>query len=383
MTLISGVRGTGNILAAKRVIDIANKIDVLEPDSAPLVQLTKKLNKRVAINPKFNWLEEEAMPAVDQINYSTGYTSTDTQMVVDHGSYFRIGDVVKHVDSGEQWLVTGVSTNTLTVSRAWGQTTAHSTVANDDYLLIIGNANQEGNTARTLLSNQESEKTNYTQIFRRPFGVTETANNSEMYGGNDLAHVRMMQLIEHQKDIERAFWFGEPKEDTSTYTHPTRATGGVDYWISTNSSDASGTLTESEFEAWLRTGFRYGSSTKFVFAAPIVISAVSSWANGKLKMLPTDKTYGIAVTQYLSPHGVVNLVNMKLFAEVAPYSGYAYLVDIEGVAYRYIANRDTKLKTNIQANDEDAEKDEYLSEVGFELKGEKKDSVLTGVTSFA
>lgn len=26
-------------------------------------------------------------------------------------------------------------------------------------------------------------------------------------------------------------------------------------------------------------------------------------------MVPKDKTYGIAVTQYLSPHGTVNLIN--------------------------------------------------------------------------
>jgi len=381
MTLITGVVGTGNILSAKRVVDISKKIDVLEPDAAPLVQLTKKLAKRVAVNPKYNWLEEEAMTMVDAINHGAGYTSGDTSIVVDNGSYFRAGDVVKNVTTGEQFLVTAVSTNTLTVSRGWGSTSA-AAMSDNDVLLIVGNANEEGATMRTIKTVKSVEKTNYLQIFRRPFGVTETNKNSEMYTGKDLAHRRMMQLIEHQKDIERAFWFGEPKEDTSG-THPRRATGGVDHWISTNSTDAGGTLTETEWEAWLRTGFRYGSSTKFVFAAPIVISAVSSWANAKLRMLPKDKTYGISVTQYLSPHGVVNLVNMKLFAETSVYSGYAYLVDIESVAYRYLSNRDTKLYTNIQANDEDAEKDEYKAEVGLEFKGEKKSAVLTNVTSFS
>lgn len=379
--MITGVRGTGNITAAKRVIDISKKISVLEPDSAPLVQLTKKLEKKVAVNPSFHWLEEGSLNRVDAVNYSTGYTAGDTSIVVDTGAKFRIGDVVKAVASGEQLIVTGVSTNTLTVGRAWGTTSA-AEIANDAVLLIIGNANEEGATKRVMKTEAEVEKTNYLQIFRTPFGVTETDENSEMYGGKDLAHVRMAQLIEHQKDIERAFWFGEPKEDV-TGTHPKRATGGVDYFISTNASDMGGTMTESEFEAWLRTGFRYGSKTKFVFASPIWISAISFWARGKLQMLPKDKTYGIAVTQFISPHGTVNLVNCQLFGETTAYAGVAYLVDLDGVKYRYLANRDTKLKTHIEDNSADGEEDEYISEVGLHFEQEKKSSYGYNVTDFS
>lgn len=379
--MITGVRGTGNILQARRVVDIAKKIDVLEPDSAPLIQLTKKLAKRVAINPRFSWIEEEGMNRVDTINWTTGYTTSQTTIAVNNGNRFRAGDVVKAVASGEQLLVSNVAGNDLTVVRGWGATSAGN-IAHQAVLLIVGNAHQEGSTMGTIRTTLGAERVNFLQIFRTPFGVTRTVENSEMHGGNDMSHTRMMQLIEHQKDIERAFWFGEPREDLSG-THPRRATGGVDHWISTNSTGAGGTLTEASFEAWLRTGFRFGSSTKFIFAAPIVISAVSSWARGRLQLLPRDKTYGIAVTQYLSPHGVVNLVNMKLFAETAVYAGHAFLVDIESIAYRYLSNSDTRLKTNIQAPSEDGQTDEYISEVGLELKNERRCAQLTGVTSFS
>lgn len=379
--MITGVRGTGNITAAKRIVDMSKKISVLEPDSSPLTQLTKKLDKKVAINPKFNWLEEASLTKVDAVNYSTGYTSDDTSVVVDTGAIFRVGDVVKSVDTGEQMLVSGVSTNTLTLSRGWGSTSAGN-LDNNDVLVIVGNANEEGAAKRTFKTGQETEKTNYTQIFRTPFGVTDTNLNSEMYGGKDIAHVRMMQMIEHQKEIERGFWFGEPKEDTSG-THPRRATGGVDYWISTNVTvDSNGTLTEAEFEAWLRTGFRYGSSMKYLFAAPIYLSAISTWARAQLQVVPRDKTYGIAVQQYITPHGVINIVNQKIFSEVTTYAGYAYLIDLEGLKYRYLANRDTRLKTHIEDNDADGEEDEYISEVGLHFEQEKKNSVMTGVTAF-
>ncbi len=379
--MIQVIRGTGNVLADRRVIDISKKIDVLEPDAAPLVLLTKKLGKKVAINPKFNWMEEDSLDQVDAVNYSTGYTAGATSVTVDTGTLFRVGDVVKVVASGEQMLVTAISTNDLTVTRGWGATAAGS-IADNAVLLIVGNANQEGATKRAFKIGDQVEKTNYTQIFRTPFGITETANASEMHGGNDLKHQRMMQLIEHQKEIERAFWFGEPKEDT-TGTHPRRATGGVDYWISTNLTDAGGTLTELEFDEFLRTGFRYGSKVKWLFAAPIVVAAISFWAKGKLLLAPKDKTYGISVMQWISPFGLVNIVLQNLFTEVSTYAGYAYLLDMEGKEYRYLEGRDTKLKTNIQDNSADSEEDEYITECGLEHRQEKKDALLYNVTSYS
>lgn len=378
--MISTQRSTGNVTAVRRVVDIAKKIDVLEPDAAPLTQLTKKIEKKVAINPEFKWLEEESLTKTDTVNGAV--TAGVTTITMDNGSRFRAGDVVKNMTTLEQMLVTAVSTNDLTVRRAWGSTSA-ATVTDADVLLIVGNANPEMATKRSAKIGDQTPKTNYTQIFRTPFGISRTADNSEMYGGKDLKHQRMMQLIEHQKEIERAFWFGEPKEDTSNDTHPRRATGGVDYWISTNGKDANGTLTEQEFEDFLRTGFRYGSKTKWLFAAPIVTAAISFWAKDAIRVAPKDKTFGIAVNQWLTPFGMVNIVNSNLFSETSLYSGYAYLIDPDQVMYRYLSNSDTKLKTHIEANDADGEEDEYLSEVGLHFSQEKKASVLYDVSSYS
>lgn len=378
--MISTARSTGNQLAVRRVVDIAKKIDVLEPDAAPLTQLTKKIEKKVAVNPDFKWMEEESLTKQGAAAATITAGITQVSVATGQGARFRAGDVVKVVATGEQLLVTGVSTDTLDISRGWGTTSAGS-IAADGVLLIVGNANEEHATKRTFKIGDQSEKTNYTQIFRTPFGESETSANSEYYGGKDRKHIRMMQLIEHQKEIERAFWFGEPKVDT-TGTHYRRATGGVDYWVSTNASDASGTLTEAEFETFLRTGFRYGSKTKWLFAAPLIVSAINSWAKDNIRIVPKDKTFGVSVAQWLSPFGMVNIVLDNLFAETTTYSGYAYLIDPEQLMYRYLANRDTRLKTNIQANDADGWEDEYISEVGLHFSQEKKAAVLYNVTSF-
>jgi len=50
--------------------------------------------------------------------------------------------------------------------------------------------------------------------------------------------------------------------------------------------------------------------------------------------------------------------------EGAVYGGMGVVLDMENLAYCPLKGRDTKLLTNRQDNDEDSQKDEYLSEFG-------------------
>jgi hypothetical protein len=97
-----------------------------------------------------------------------------------------------------------------------------------------------------------------------------------------------------------------------------------------------------------------------------------------------EKTYGMDVTQYTSPFGSLNLVYHRLL-EGTKYGGYIILVDMDQVAYRYLANddqnRDTKVLTNRQPNDQDGRKDEYLTEFGLEVRQQRTHAVLSGITS--
>lgn len=72
--------------------------------------------------------------------------------------------------------------------------------------------------------------------------------------------------------------------------HARRTCGGIFHYIGTNATAAGGALTESEFEGFLRKVFRYGSSTRYLFCAPVVLSVISLWAQGKLQTFPKDKT---------------------------------------------------------------------------------------------
>lgn len=379
MTILSAGRGTGNITSSRRVIDVPEKIFLLQPDAAPLVQILSKAKDRVTVNPKFTWYERDLFPKRDTVN-GLVTTTTITTFAVDHGSYFRTYDVIKNESSGEQMLVTGVASNVLTVERGWGTTSA-AAIADDAYIVVMGNANEEGAGSPGLKSETNTEAYNYCQDIRTPFEVTDILNNSELYGGNDLQNEALIKMVEHKVDIERAFLFGERKLDTSTGTHPIRMTGGVLSFISTNVTTMT-TATETAFETFCESAFSYGGSTKLLLGSPTLISALNYWGRGKLQTVPKDKTYGINVKEYLTGHGTLLVAKHKLLTGTV-YGGYGIVLDMDSVWKRTMRNMGTKRRTNIQDNDATKRKDEYETVCGLMLENEQKHAVVKGITAYS
>ena len=137
-SVVSGTRATDSILAQGLVPDRAINVAQLEPNSAPLIQITTKTKgrKRRAINTTFEWFEDEPFPYWDAINYGSGYNSSATSVVVDNGGYFGSSNLVLIPRTGEIVRVTAVSTNTLTITRAAGGSTAAAIVDGDDLRMI-------------------------------------------------------------------------------------------------------------------------------------------------------------------------------------------------------------------------------------------------------
>ena len=185
------------------------------------------------------------------------------------------------------------------------------------------------------------------------------------------------------KLIERAFWFGEKKYDvTGTQGKPRRATGGVLEFINTGNAyvqDQGGILTAPDFNTFLREGFTYGNPTKVLFAGGAVIQSINEFARGQLQTKISDTSYGVKIVEYITAFGTINIIHNPLFVE--DFGGYAFLLDMDCFKYRYMTDRDTKLRTNIQANDADGEVDEYLSEVGLQRMQAPRCALLKGVQS--
>lgn len=401
----NGARDTATAAAEQRlIVDAVDKIFLLEPNKHPLVTLLTNVGKvwdgkawkgsgmlkRATGNPEFKWFEDFYGGRYCRVSAVIGTTGAVTISVVGAGGssgyLFTVGDVVKNARTGENFIIdTIASATSVTVAssgRAFG-TTAAATMLPTDGLYIIGNANEENAGARNVNATQSTPVTNYTQIFKTTIAVSNTEKEANLYGGKDLPYQRAKKGTEHALDIERAFWWGQKNYNTSGLQgHPRRGTGGVLEFIEAGNSyvqNQGGPLTAPDLNTFLREGFTYGNDTKMLFSGGVVLQAINEIARGQILMQPVSTTYGMKVSTWVTAFGTVNIVHNPLFVE--DYAGYAFMLDMESFAYRFMNNRDTKLETNIQAPDADGQIDQYISEVGLQRAQSAKHALLKGVTS--
>jgi len=387
-TVATGFRGIRAILEGRQVPDMAETIALLEPQAYPFTQFLNAMDKVVpARNPVVRWMEDELDPRVSTLTATA--TAGVTSWSVANPEYFTVDDVLNVPATNENASVVGVDVGlgTIDVDRSVGFEPAAALVVGD-VVRIIGGARAEGDVSRGINSTLEVEQLNYTQIHRTSLGATNTQLSTELYDGNDLEYQAAKKMIVHLKDIEQTLLFGQRALTTSTLsvdgsTQYKRYMGGLLEFIQTNRMDVNGILTESDFDAFARLSFRYGQSRKLLLCSPVLMQAINNFAKDKLVTIPSDERYGLALREYRSPFGDIILANHWLLSGEI-YGTYGVMIDTDNVLLRVLRGRDgsnrfVRRVRNIQANDQDARKDELLSEFTLQVIQEKTMSMLTGV----
>lgn len=383
-TILDGVVDDADILANERDIDMDEDIAQLETDVNQLTSILMKMRKKKAFSQKVEWLEDELVPRLTTLSATASNVVSAINVATNTGAYFRTRDVLRVASTGENLVVTGVTGDVVSVTRSIGAVAAASAASGVD-VVKIGNASYEGATLGTLKIAKRVAQYNYTQIQRDPFGFTNTMLASRTFGGNLIAREARKKLLEHKRQLDLTSWFGQRDLDTSG-TNPVSYMGGVLEYISTNVTTAT-TITEITWETFLRSAFRYGNqSRKICFVTPLVVSALASFPLSSLAPAnPGITDWGVAITKYRSGAGqevdLVVLNDWQDFQLGSPqFGGMAVILDMDNIWLRPL--RDTKLMPNREANDEDSEKQEYMTETSLELKLEKTHSVLRGITAY-
>jgi hypothetical protein len=379
-TVTGGIADTADILSARLVVDMSDKIHLLEDNKVSLTKLLSRLPKKPAGATTVRWMTDELAPKATTLNEALDTSETGVDVASGTGAYFQAGDIAKVAETGETMLVTSVSSDTLTVTRSWG-TVAGTAAATGGPLLNLGPAFAEGAHLRvsdsdgTVLAKRvtETEKTNYTQIFRHATGITRTQQQVKTYGGNDRAYQRRKKMIEHVRDINLALHHGE-----KAASGVRRSLGGIIEFMPSGNTFSTATLTEAQFNADLKTAFRYGSDSKVLICSRKVAGIISEWASVVQRVEPKESQFGVRITNYRSPHGDVAIVTDHAL-EGTYYDKYAELVDVGECALRPL--QDTALLVDRQLPDVDGKVDEYLTETSVEWGNENFHALWNSVTS--
>jgi hypothetical protein len=390
-TLVAGYRAPTDQVSTRPVIDMADRILLYQPNATPLLTITGRIKgKRVTHNRKFEWLEKDIEPRTVVGTAVEPDIETDIAISAGDVAKLRANDILRNLRTNEVILVSATVTTSFTAVRgigAAGGGTAAAETAVGDVFAVIGTSYPDNSTMGTFKSIQEYSKYNYTQIFRTGFGFTGRGLVTKLFGGPDKTTETKWQAMKHKKDIEYAFIFGNRHVIDATASVKERTfTGGLDWSIQTNRWNVSGVaLNTRVFDEMLEEGLRWGQggrqqagkAIKYLFHSSAWGTEINHWVEHQLEYTTLDEQIGFKAAKYKSPHGDVMLVPTPILDEFAP--DRAFLLDLNGIDYAYLNERDTKLMSDREENDRDGEAFEYISDCGIQVADERSHVALLGL----
>lgn len=391
VAVATGAVDTEAILAAEKVVDMESRFRLLDPDESQFTTILNKLPSKAALREKINWLEDQYFPRQAQQSGGATATATTVNVSAGQGAYFRAGDLVRNMRTGEMFEVLTVATDAITTTNSAGNrraigSTAAAIMNSGDELLIVSNASAQNADVGTLKVTTRVLGYNYSQIVRHPFGFSGTQIEIETYGEGDPLNEIAKKAVEHKRSLEALHFFGA--RDFVTGTPAKGYMGGLAEFITTNVWTTIGTLSRGVLDDKLRTVFQHGSRNKVIFAAPVPAQALSSLlADNWIKVTdPNTRVYGAKVTAFISGAfgdnvPVITKREWGTFPTASNgYGSWAFVVDLDYVKKRPTRNRGTQLLRNRQGNGVDGVIHEYLTELSMEVSQESAHAILKGIT---
>jgi len=397
---IAGMRGTGDWGTDERPKNFREMILWRDPNgSAPLTALMAKMGKETTDDPEFAWWEEELKPirlklSEDTVTAGTLFTVTITEdavaLDVVAGDRLLV-EAAPTADTTFGYEILEVSTtptasNVLSCTRGAAGTSAWTAVvATAAYLLKIGSAYEEGTGSPDASNRNPTKKYNYTQIFKTTYDITGTAEQTNIRTGDPVKNDKKRKMFDHAVAMEQAFLFGYRDENTSG-TKPKRSTGGLYQFLTDAYSTATPTIKvwtttavtednilDATYQMWdYNISGGNSSNERIGLAGNGFLNYLNKIARDssstRINFEGTVKTYGMELMKWILPQGTLYIRTHPLMNVNSMFTNGCFFINPPGLKYRPLRNRDTKFMDNIQDNDEDKRKGQWISECGVEFQ---------------
>ena len=325
----------------------------------------------------------------------TSQTNSSADMM---GEVMEVVNVYQGAATTGDWCQV-VRANSTGGANATGITAASGNTLN---FYVSSNASREGAGSPEAFNEPFEEIYNYTQIMKEPVEVTGTLQATDLYGPeNELQYRRQKKRKEWARFVERTFLMTGQRNIVTEAGKPKRMTGGMLWWLSNGSGDYNSWSTANDLVTgtavladrsriwrvddvddsakwnkklmwdYVQNIYEFGSSTnKVLFCG----SGFAGYFNDLFANMQraTEKLnmFGLNITQHEVQNGVINLHPHSEMTRTG-YTNWAICVDFDYVGYVYLQkggkNRDLKLEQNIQDNDADLQKDQWIAELGLDI----------------
>lgn len=399
MAFYTGVFNTTTNPAELNARSFAATMLRMFPDgSAPIFALTSQTGRSKAVSSTHGYFTKTLAFGSVQVN-SAALTSASTVIPVDSTVGMLAKMVIYNATTRENMRVVSVDSATqLTVTREFGRVAAGA-IADDQVLVVIGTAFEEGSARPVARGLTVVYVANYTQIFRNAWALTDTARASaaEM-GFSNIAENRRDCALLHSVDIESAIIFGQPEMDT-TGSAPLHATQGiidaVEQYAPGNTTAMGATTTYAQLINAIEPAWTYShnlgeAKARMVFAGSTAMKVFNEIArlNGEVHYQQNQTAFGFSFTDFLFYKGRIVMVEHPLLNGIPGMSGLAIGVDMPALKLAYMDGRDTRPEEfggtgRNNANGVDADGGSLTTEFAEELLNPNGCFVLYGLTAGA
>jgi len=414
MSSFLGMRGDGDWATDQRPKSWREYILYKYPNgSVPLTAILSKMGKESVTDPEFNWWTKLLQTQGGDITniytdaalssaYTSGGTDGDTvyakvaEATADH---MREGHQVLLRDKSDYTVdvvgkVVGVNKNgansyvAVKILEDDDNSTSHD-LSDADYIFVVGNINEEGASMPDAIAYDPVKWYNYTQIFRTPLSITRTARKTKLRTGEAYKEAKREAMEYHSIEMEKAFIFGIPTENTGSAGKPERTTMGLINAIKGGYSGHGGTAgvtsdftTANSGSTWLDKGeewldnqleeiFRYGDEEKLALVGNGALLGINRLvkAYGDFKLKSRQADYGIRVVEWITPFGTIMLKRHPLMSFDTTNRNSMIIFEPRNIKFRYIDDTNFYAegeKQNTGAGRKDSTDEEFLTEAGLE-----------------
>jgi hypothetical protein len=397
--VVAGLRGTGDWGTDERPKNFRETILWRSPNGkAPLTALLAKMKSESVDDPEFNWWEEELNVVRLTMANGTAYGTTIETIVVTSnydndaqvcvaGDVFMYDAVIDSSFANEILVVSSVTDATTVVfKRAQAGTSRVASIAVGGTFTKIGNVYGEGTGAPTASTRNPTKFYNYCQIFKTTYEITETAKRTKTRTGDALKIDKKRKMFDHSVALEFAFLLGKRYEGTGANGKPLRFTGGILEQMKNAASSRitkfATTPTETTFTNALYSVFDYDTGAgdeRIVFAGNGALNSLNRLAASQSRVrINYDgivESFGMKLQRWVLPQGVLYIKSHPLFNTHSQLTNDMLVLDPTALRYRHM--RDTTFKDNIQDNDADSQKGQWLTEAGLEMNHGKTSAWLS------
>src|SRR5690554_6777905 len=322
--------------------------------TAPLFALTGQTGKSKAKQIEHGYFSKTWRFSV--LTMTAAAVAGDTTLAVTSTSGIVPGMVFHNVATRENLrVITVASATSVTVARGFGRIAADA-IADEAELICIGSASEQGSARPAARSQKVQYLSNYTQIWRNAWAITNTAKASYAEAGySNIAENKKDCAMFHSQDLETSLIFGQKSLDPQGGPNgmPLHTTQGIldaiMQYAPDNVEAAGATTNFDELEDMITPAFTYNTDPGGAKERVLITGAAGNKVLQQIgrnhanpQMMMDQNTMGMVFTRIKTYKGVVNVIEHPLFNGLPGIGDMALIVDLPSIKMAYMDGRDTK-----------------------------------------